>query len=96
MRIELTGAKFLSIQELSELAARLDFLHDKTIKTIDRLRGEIEAQKARISNHWRGVSALGPADRGRVMAEQASAAIRTIRQNSKPELDGILREAGAS
>lgn len=96
MKIELTGANFLSLQELSELAARLDALHDRTIKAIDRLQREIEAQKSRIANHWRGVSALGPADRGRVMAEQASAAIRAIRQNAKPELDGIMREAGAS
>ena len=43
MKIELTGANFLSLQELSELAARLDALHDKTLKAIDRLQGEIEA-----------------------------------------------------
>ena len=96
MKIELTGANFLSLQELGELAARLDVLHDKTIKAIDRLQGEVEAQKTRIANHWRGVAALGPADRGRVMAEQASEAIRAIRQNAKPELDGIMRAAGAS
>jgi len=77
-------------------AARLDTLHQKTIRTIDRLQGEIDAQKSRIANHWQNVRALGPADRGRVMAEQASAAIRDIRQNARPELDGILREAGAS
>jgi hypothetical protein len=96
MKIELTGANFLTLPELGELAARLDALHDKTIKTIDRLQGEIEAQKARVAKHWEGIRALGPADRGRVMAEQASAAIRAIRQNARPELDGILREAGAS
>lgn len=39
MKIELTGANFLSLQELGELAARLDFLDEKTIKTIDRSRG---------------------------------------------------------
>jgi hypothetical protein len=96
MKIELTGANFLSLQELGELAARLDVLHDKTIKAIDRLQGEVEAQKTRIANHWRGVAALGPADRGRVMSEQTSAAIRAIRQNAKTELDGIMRAAGAS
>jgi hypothetical protein len=34
MKIELTGANFLSLQELGELAARLDVLHQKTLKTI--------------------------------------------------------------
>jgi hypothetical protein len=53
MKIELTGANFLSLQELGELAARLDVLHEKTVKAIDRLQGEIEAQKTRIGNHWR-------------------------------------------
>ncbi len=96
MKIELTGANFLSLQELGELAARLDVLHEKTIKAIDRLQGEVEAQRTRIADHWRGGAALGPADRGRVMAEQTSAAIRAIRQNAKPELDGIMRTAGAS
>jgi hypothetical protein len=96
MKIELTGAKFLTLPELSELAARLDALHDKTIKTIDRLEREIEAQKARVAKHWEGIRALGPADLGRVMAEQASAAIRAIRENGRPELNAILREAGAS
>jgi hypothetical protein len=96
MKIELTGANFLTLPELGELAARLDVLHEKTIKAIDRLQAEVEAQKTRIANHWRGIAALGPADRGRVMAEQTSAAIRAIRQNVKPELDGIMRAAGAS
>jgi hypothetical protein len=96
MKIELTGANFLTLPELGELSARLDVLHQKTIKTIDRLQNEVEVQKTRIANHWRGVAALGPADRGRVMAEQASEAIRAIRQNAKPELDGIMRAAGAS
>ena len=59
MKIELTGANFLSLQELGELAARLDVIHEKTLKAIDRLQGEVEAQKARIANHWRGVAALG-------------------------------------
>jgi len=96
MKIELTGAKFLTLPELGELTARLDALHQKTIKTIDRLEGEIEAQKGRVAKHWEGIRALGPADRGRVMAEQASAAIRAIRENARPELNSIMREAGAS
>jgi hypothetical protein len=60
MKIELTGAKFLTLPELGELAARLDILHDKTIRTIDRLQGEIEAQKGRVAKHWQGIKALGP------------------------------------
>jgi hypothetical protein len=96
MKIELTAANFLSLPELGELAARLEILLQKTTETIDRLEREIAWQKTRVANHWEGVRALGPADRGRVMAEQASAAIRTIRQNAKPELDAILKEAGTS
>ena len=71
-------------------------LHDKTIKTIARLDAEIASQKARVAKHWEGIRALGPADRGRVMAEQASAAIGAIRESGTPELNGILREAGTS
>jgi hypothetical protein len=92
----LTGAKFLTLPELGELAARLDALHRRTTDTIARLDGEIDAQKARVARHWEGVRALGLADRGRVMAEQASAAIRAIRQDARSELDGIIKEAGAS
>ena len=88
MKIELTAAKFLTLPELGELAARLDALHQKTLKTIDRLDREIEAQKTRVARHWEGIRALGPADRGRVMAEQASAAVRKIREDARPELNG--------
>jgi hypothetical protein len=96
MKIELTAAKFLTLPELGELAARLDALHQKTLKTIDRLDREIEAQKTRVARHWEGIRALGPADRGRVMAEQASAAVRKIREDARPELNGVMREAGAA
>jgi hypothetical protein len=65
MKIELTGASFLTLPELGELAARLDALHQKTVKTIDRLESEIEAQKARVAERWKGVRALGLADRSR-------------------------------
>jgi hypothetical protein len=64
MKIELTGANFLTLPELGELAARLDALHDKTIKTIARLDAEIASQKSRVAKHWEGIRALGPADRG--------------------------------
>lgn len=96
MKIELTGAQMLTPPEMLEMAARLDALHQRTIKTIDRLQQEVAAQKARIASRWKSVSALGPIERQRVAAEETAAAVTSIRQNSKDELDRILREAGAS
>ncbi len=95
MKIELSPAKMLTPTEMSELSARLDVLHEKTLATIDRLQKEVEAQKRRIAERWKGVSALMPGDRQRVIAQQVSTAIAEIRQNSRDELNLILRQAGA-
>ena len=92
MKIELTDANFLSLQELGELAARLDVLHEKTIKAIDRLQGEAEAQKARIADHWRDVAALGPADRGRVRRCLAGRAQSLERTHYEAELGSMPRD----
>jgi hypothetical protein len=79
MKIEPTGASFLSLQELGELAARLDVLHEKTIKAIDRLQGEVEAQKTRIANHWRGVAASGlPTGAGSCRSRPPSRSSRSV------------------
>jgi hypothetical protein len=96
MKLELSDAKMLSPTEMSELSARLDVLHAKTLAAIDRLQKDVATQKARILRHWEGVSALGPLERQRVMTQQLSSAIAEIRQNSKDELDRILINAGAS
>ena len=65
MNIELTGARFLTPVEMSELAALLDSLHRKTITVIDRLRTDVETQRTRIAGRWKGVSALRPVERQR-------------------------------
>lgn len=84
---------FLSASELLSIASGIDALHGRTIKTIERLQRDVDAQKAAIANRWK-TAAIGANDRRRIEAEEIRVVTLTIRQNSEKELDALLKEAG--
>jgi hypothetical protein len=86
---------FLTVQQIGDLTSALDATHTRTIKAIERLQKDIDAQKASIANRWKNAS-IGAMDKRRIEAEEMKAVFLTIRQNSQKELDALFREAGAS
>ena len=84
---------FLNASELLSVASGIDALHSRTIKAIERLQRDVDAQKSAIANRWK-TAAIGASDKRRIEAEEIRVATLTIRKNSENELDGLLKEAG--
>ncbi|WP_460455900.1 hypothetical protein [Arenimonas alkanexedens] len=86
---------FLGAKELLEAASAIDAIHSRTIKAIERLERDVATRKAEISNRWKTAS-ISSNDRRRIEAEEIRVATLTIRQNAERELDGLLKDAGAT
>jgi hypothetical protein len=75
----------------------LDSVHTRTIKCIARLQSDVDKRKAAIASRWSGGHhGMAPQDVSRIVANEERAAILEIRAAAEKELDGLLKEAGAS
>ncbi len=96
MKLELDPKiPFLSVQEIGDLTSSLDATHTRTIKAIERLQKDIDAQKAAIASRWKTAN-IGPDYKRDIQAQEVRAVIVTIRQNSEKELNDLFVEAGNS
>lgn len=93
MKIELTQPSLLSPSQIGELTSSLDALHSRVIKTIERLNKDVAARKAEIANRWKNAASLSASDLARIVESETVAAIGQIKDNSKAELDRLLKEA---
>lgn len=93
MKIELTQTPLLSPSQIGELASSLDALHSRVIKAIERLNKDVAARKTEISNRWKSAASLSASDLVRIAESETVAAIGQIKDNSKAELDGLLKAA---
>lgn len=87
---------FLSASQLVEQAGLLDSVHQRTIKCIARLQGDVDKRKAAIASRWSGSHGLDASDVSRISANEERAAILEIRAAADSELDGLMKEAGAA
>ena len=83
----------LSPQQIGELASNLDAIHTRALKAIERLNQDVAARKADIANRWKSAG-IDAADKARFAQSETVAAVRQIKDNSKAELDKMLKEAG--
>ena len=83
----------LSPQQIGELASNLDAIYSRALKAIQRLQSDIDARKAEIANRWKSAG-IDAADKARISQSETVAAVRQIKDNSKAELDKMLKEAG--
>ena len=95
MKIELTDTLLLSPPKIGELASSLDALHTRVLKAIERLNKDVATKKAEIANRWKSAG-IDPADRARIAQTETLAAVRLIKDNSRAELDRMLKDAGPS
>ncbi|HHA2511888.1 hypothetical protein [Stenotrophomonas maltophilia] len=95
MKIELSDTPLLSTQQIGELASTLDLLHKRTLAAIERLNKDIATRKQQIVARWKSISGTGMADVARFAEHETLASVREIKDNSKAELDKIMKEAGA-
>lgn len=85
----------LSPQQIGELASNLDAIHTRALKAIQRLQSDIDARKAEIANRWKSAPGVSAGDLARFAQNETVAAVRQIKDNSKAELDKLLKDAGA-
>jgi len=95
MKITLSDTPLLSTQQIGELASTLDLLHKRTLAAIKRLNKDIAARKQQIAARWKSASGIGGADVARFAEHETVATVREIKDNSKAELDKIIKDAGA-
>jgi uncharacterized protein YqfB (UPF0267 family) len=93
MKIELTQTPLLPPSQIGELASSLDALYSRVVKAIERLNKDVAARKAEIANRWKSAASLSAADLVRIAESETVAAIGQIKDNSKAELDGLLKAA---
>lgn len=95
MKITLSDTPLLSTQQIGELASTLDLLHKRTLTAIERLNKDIATRKQQIAARWKSAPGIGGADVARFAEHETVATVREIKDNSKAELDKILKDAGA-
>lgn len=95
MKIELSDTPLLSTQQIGELASTLDLLHKRTLAAIERLNKDIATRKQQIATRWKSAPGIGMGELARFAQNETLAAVRQIRDNSKAELDKLLKDAGA-
>ena len=90
----LADAPLLTPAQIGELASSLDGLHGRVLKVIDRLQKDVEARKKDIASRWKSAPGVSAGDLARFAQNETVAAVRQIKDNSKAELDKMLKEAG--
>lgn len=95
MKITISKTPFLTPQQVGDLASSIDSTHAKVLKAIDRLNNDVAAKKAEIANRWK-IASIDLSDRTRIIAQETLVGIRTIRENSKAELERMFKEAGTA
>lgn len=95
MKITLTDTPLLSTQQIGELASGLDALHSRVIKAIERLNKDVTAKKTEIASRWKSSTAFSGADVARFAQTETLSAIGQIKDNSRAEIDGLLKQTGA-
>ncbi|MCS0582124.1 hypothetical protein NX784_11025 [Massilia pinisoli] len=93
MKIELTQTTLLSPAQIGELASTLDALHSRVLKTIERLNHDVAIRKAEIATRWKNAASLSASDVVRIAESETVAAIGQIKDNSRAELDSLLKAA---
>lgn len=93
VKIELTDTPLLAAPKVGELASFLDALHTRVLKAIERLNRDVAIKKAEIASRWK-TAGIDAADRARFAQSETLAAIGIIKDNSRAELDKLLKEAG--
>lgn len=84
----------LSPAQIAEAASNLDAIHTRAVKAIERLNKDVAAKKAEIANRWKSAG-IDAADKARFAQSETLAAIGIIKDNSRAELDKLLKDAGA-
>ncbi len=95
MKITLSDTPLLSTQQIGELASTPDLLHKRTLALIERLNKDIAIRKQHIAARWKSAPGIGMADVARFAEHETVATVREIKDNSKAELDKIIKDAGA-
>ncbi|EPO4284803.1 hypothetical protein ACUARH_001807 [Pseudomonas aeruginosa] len=95
MKITFSDTPLLTPQQIGELASTLDLLHKRTLTTIERLNKDIATRKQQIASRWKNAPGLSSGDLARFAENETLATIREIKDNSKAELDKIIKDAGA-
>lgn len=95
MKTTLSDTQLLSPQQIGELASNLDAIHTRVLKAIERLNKDVAAKKAEIASRWKNNPGLSAGELARFAQHETLAATGQIRDNSKAELDKLLKEAGA-
>jgi hypothetical protein len=95
MKITLSDTPLLSTQQIGELASTLDLLHKRTLAAIERLNKDIATRKQQIAARWKNGPGVSSGDLARFAQTETLATVREIKDNSKAELDKIIKDAGA-
>lgn len=95
MKITLSDTRLLSPQQIGELASNLDAIHTRVVKAIERLNKDVATKKTEIASRWKNAPGVGVGELARFAQNETLAAVRQIRDNSKAELDALLKQAGA-
>lgn len=95
MKITLTDTPLLNTQQIGELASSLDAIHSRVLKAIERLNKDVAIKKAEIASRWKNSSGFSSADLARFTQTETLSAIGQIKDNSRAEIDGLLKQAGA-
>ncbi|MCC3255916.1 hypothetical protein [Xanthomonas campestris] len=95
MKITLSDTQLLSPQQIGELASNLDAIHTRVLKAIERLNKDVATRKTEIASRWKNAPGVGAGELVRFAQNETLAAVRQIRDNSKAELDGLLKQSGA-
>ncbi len=95
MKITLSDTQLLSTQQIGELASQLDTLHSRVLKAVERLNKDVGTTKTEIASRWKSAPGVGAGELARFAQNETLAAVRQIRDNSKAELDKLLKDAGA-
>lgn len=91
----LADAPLLTPAEIGSLASSLDGLHKRALTTIERLQKDVATRKQQIASRWKSAPGLSAGDLARFAEQETLATIREIKDNSKAELDKIIKDAGA-
>lgn len=95
MKITLIDTPLLNTQQIGELASSLDAIHSRVLKAIERLNKDVAIKKAEIASRWKNSSGFSSADVARFTQTETLSAIGQIKDNSRAEIDGLLKQAGA-
>ncbi len=95
MKVKLTNTPFLTASQIGELASALDNAHTRVIKAIERLHKDVATKKSEIANRWKNAH-IDSAERAKIEAQEIIVSLRTIKDNSKAEMDRLFKEAGAA